>query len=97
MFDDFHFEDYAEGIEEIQNDNLISVYPNPVNDQLSIKINKISSSQTIQITNYQGQVVYDNKYFQDSYIDTKHLNSGLYFLRYSDTKSFTVKKFVVNH
>lgn len=97
MFDDFHFEDFAEGIEEIQNDNLISVYPNPVNDQLSIKINQISSSQTIQITNYQGQVVYDNKYFQDSYIDTKHLNSGLYFLRYSDTKSFTVKKFVVNH
>lgn len=97
MFDDFHFEDYAEGIEEIQNDNLISVYPNPVNDQLSIKINQINSSQTIQITNYQGQVVYDNKYFQDSYIDTKHLNNGLYFLSYSDTKSFSVKKFVVNH
>lgn len=85
-----------EGIEEIENDNLISIYPNPVQVQLSIKINQIRNSPTIQILNYQGQVIYDNKDFHDNFINIEHLTNGLYFLRYSDTKEFAIKKIVVN-
>jgi hypothetical protein len=97
MFDDFHFEDIAEGIAEIENDNLISIYPNPVKDQLSIKTNQTSSSPSIQIINYQGEILYDHKNFHGDLINTHDLINGLYFLRYSDTKSFSIKKFVVSH
>jgi hypothetical protein len=97
MFDDFHFEDIAEGIDEMENDNLISLYPNPVNDQLSIKTNQTGNPRSIQIMNYEGTIVYDDKKFDGNLIDTHNLISGLYFLRYSDTKSFSIKKFVVNH
>ncbi len=97
MFDDLHFEDYVEDIEEIQNDNLISIYPNPVKDRLSIQTNQISSSVSIQIINYQGQILYNNDYFHEKFIDIQHLINGLYFLRYSDNNSFSIKKFIVNH
>jgi hypothetical protein len=97
IMDDFLIEDVWEGIEEVENYNLITIYPNPVKGQLSIKTDQISSSQSIQITNYQGQVLYDNKDFHDNLIDITHLTNGLYFLRYSDTKAFSIKKFIVNH
>ena len=97
MFDDFEFADYAEGLEEIHNEDIITIYPNPVENQLSIKINEINFKQKIQIINSQGEVIYENKNFHDNYIDTKNLDNGLYFLRYSDTRALSIKKFVVNH
>jgi hypothetical protein len=97
IIDDIGLEDWWEGVDEIQNDHLISIYPNPVEDKLSIEINQISNNQTIQILNSQGQVLYTNDRFKDNNIDTKNLSNGLYFLRYSDTKSFALKKFMVSH
>jgi hypothetical protein len=97
MFDDFEFVDYAEGLEEIHNNDIITIYPNPVENQLSIKINEINFKKTIQIINSQGEVIYDNKNFQNNYIDTKNLDNGLYFLKYSDTRALSIKKFVVSH
>ena len=36
MIDDLYLEDWAEGIAEIQNNNLISIYPNPTDENLFI-------------------------------------------------------------
>lgn len=96
MFDDFYFENRGVGIEEIQNDQLISVYPNPANDHLSLKSYRFSDSAAIQIINYQGQLVYEDPHFRDNFIDIRDLANGLYLLRYSDTKTFAIKNFVVN-
>lgn len=97
MFDDLHFEDYAEGIDEVQNDNLISVSPNPTSEVLQIHRTKVSDKQTIQILNYTGQVLYANANFIGTTIDTRQLANGIYLLKYSDTKSFSIKKFIVQH
>ena len=97
MFDDFHFEDYAEGIEEVHNNNLLSIYPNPAGNHLSININSVSSTQSIQIINHQGEVVYNNPKFTSTAIDVSSLPNGLYFLRYSNSASFSVNKFIVSH
>jgi len=97
MFDDLHFEDYVEGIPEIQNDNLISISPNPTSEELSIHRTKVNGNQTIQIFNYTGQVLYDQTNFKEDLIDTRHLPNGIYLLKYSDTKNFSVKRFVVQH
>lgn len=97
MIDDFQVADVWQGVEEIENNNLVLLYPNPVKEKLSIKINQISPTQKIQIISYDGQVLYENNSFQDNYIDIKLLTDGLYFLKYSDSKSFSLKKFIVNH
>lgn len=97
MFDNFHFIDYQEGIKEVQNDNLISLYPNPTPDLLTVKRTKSNDKQTIQILNYSGQVLYENQNFTGEKIETKQLNNGVYLLKYSDTNSFSIKKFIINH
>ena len=97
MIDDFRIEDWMEGIPEIQNGNLISVYPNPTADHLTIQRTKSSDKQTVQILNYTGQILYENQNFVGETIDTRQLDNGVYLLKYSDTKSFSVKKFIINH
>lgn len=97
MFDDLHFEDWIEGIPRIQNDNLISIYPNPVTEKLTIISTNSSGNETLQIINYIGQVVYVNHYYNGEPVDTKIFSNGIYFLKYSTSKSFSIKKFVVNH
>ena len=97
MFDDLHFEDMIEGIDEIQNDNLISIFPNPTSDKLSIHKTRTGNKQSVQILNYTGQVLYNNLNFIGETIDTGQLTNGIYLLRYSDTKNFSIKKFIVQH
>lgn len=97
MFDNLIFEDLFEGIQEIQNDNLILVYPNPTTDYLIIQRTKTGYKQTVQILNYTGQVLFENQNFAGETIDTRQLKNGVYLLSYSDTKSFSIKKFIVNH
>src|ERR1035437_1425587 len=87
----------CESVPEIQNDNLISVYPNPASNQLTIHCTKSSDKQTIQIFNYTGQLLYDNQNFNGEIIDTRQFQNGIYLLKYSDTQNFSIKKFIVNH
>lgn len=97
MIDDIGVDDWMSGISEIQNDNLISVYPNPTTDHLTIQRNKSSDKQSVKIFDYTGQVLSENQNFAGETIDTRQLNNGVYLLKYSDTKSFSIKKFIVNH
>lgn len=97
MLDDFYLEDWFEGIPEIQNDKLISIFPNPTSAELNILATNISNNRKVQILNYTGQVLYNNLNFTGEPIDAKSLENGMYLLKYSDTKSFCVKRFVVQH
>lgn len=83
-----------EGIEEIQNDNLISISPNPVSDELWIQRNN-SRVGDIQILNGTGQTIFDFPTFAGEKIDTRQLNNGIYLLKYVDKKEFATKKFIV--
>lgn len=97
MFDDLHFEDWAEGIKENQNDGLISISPNPVSGLLRIQSTRTGTRHTVQICNLTGQMLYDNKDFTDELIDTHKFVDGIYFLKFSDSEEFSVKKFVIDH
>lgn len=98
-YDNFQFCDGVEGIEEILNDNLIVVYPNPTNDLLFINRRTQPQKESVKIFNYTGQLIFDDENFKGKTIDTKKLNlvDGFYFLRYTDTKSYAMKKFIVQH
>lgn len=97
MFDSFHFEDYVEGIDEIQNSNLISLYPNPTSEQLLIKQKSNSTSQAIQIFDFKGQMVYENLNFIGQSINIQHFENGVYVVKYSNENTYCVKQFIVEH
>lgn len=97
MIDDFILEDFPEGIEEFQNDNLIAISPNPVSNQLNIHRTIASDRSRVQIIDYTGQILFDQANFSGDTIDTQHLNNGIYLLKYSDSINFAIKKLVVQH
>jgi len=97
MFDDLHFEDWAEGIHEIQNNEMISISPNPVSDELRVQRNQVTGHPEIKVVNFLGQVVYNNPDFTGETIDTRQFRNGIYILNYSFSNYFAIKKFVVNH
>jgi Secretion system C-terminal sorting domain len=95
MFDDLHFEDWAEGIQEFQNNNQILISPNPVTAELKIFTNKPVHNTHVQVINNFGQIVADIQNFNDETIDVSYLENGIYLLKYSDTTEFSIKKFIV--
>src|SRR3954469_1937573 len=82
MYDNLNFEDYLESVPEIQNDNLISIYPNPSSEQLIISEIEKGDCPTVQILNSIGQVVYAENCFQAGTINISELNNGMYYLKY---------------
>jgi hypothetical protein len=95
MFDNFHFEDWAEGISEIQNDNLLFISPNPTSDELYIHRTN-SDTARLQILNYTGEILYDTFNFNGETIITRQLANGIYLLKYSEKKYFSTKYLLYN-
>lgn len=93
-FDNFQFCNGFEGIEEINNNDIISTFPNPVRDLLYIERKRQSNIEKVKIFNSLGQVIYYNDNFFESYIDFKSINisSGLYYLKYSNSQELASKK-----
>jgi len=94
MFDDIGFEDVTEGIEYINRNELISIFPNPVVDQLTIKVNKIDKKSTVQIIDMTGKQIYYNNRFIREPINTTNFKNGLYLLKYTSENSFCIIKFI---
>lgn len=97
MIDDYTFEDYWEKIQEIQNNDIISVFPNPTSSTLNFNRTNTNGIQIVQIINNMGKLVYDNSYFLGEPIDIHQFTNGIYLLKYSDAKYFSIMKFIVNH
>jgi hypothetical protein len=98
-YDSFNFCDGVEGIDELLNDDLISVYPNPTSNLLYINRRNQSTKESIKIYGYNGQLLYQDNNFNSKSIDLNKLNltDGLYFIYYSDTQSYSVKKIIIRH
>ena len=81
-----------------------SIYPNPVEDRIFVEFDlKNESNVQLQILNTAGQIVINeqkgrlDKGLQQTNVDVKNLNSGLYILRLTENDAITTKKFVVRH
>lgn len=82
----------------IEKKNSINVFPNPVNERLSIHITDYQITPIdIQIINNTGQVIKEYLDFKGESISTSELSDGLYLIRFSNGEIFDVKKFVVKH
>ena len=83
-------------IAENINDFRIDVFPNPVQDNLSIQIDNILSNGQIQLFDMYGKLIQTNSFQQENAtIDLSNIASGIYTLKISDgEKLIAVKKVV---
>ena len=90
------YPDGSQGINDKKIDEqLISIYPNPATDQLTV-ISKQLSMNEVQITDIQGRIVYQyNESFTGTKtIDISGLQSGVYFVKFVNGNNCVTKKFV---
>ncbi len=85
-------------VEEINYDDLITIYPNPNNGELYISFGDIiTSSVTISIYNFDGMKMMQSTENGDVvHYSVNTLASGIYFVRITGKDFVVTKKFVLN-
>ena len=84
--------DTTQSITKIENFNL-KIYPNPAKDIIYF-VNTKSKIVEVKIYNLKGQLVYNDKLYDNS-ISLNGLNKGLYFLKIIEDKESTLRKFII--
>ncbi|MCD4772235.1 MAG: T9SS type A sorting domain-containing protein [Bacteroidales bacterium] len=90
------------GIEEIGNQPLIHLFPNPANNSFSVFIDGNEKTMDMQILNSRGQEVYSENLINCSSPDySKRINSsmlpkGLYFVKFYNGNFILVKRLIIN-
>jgi hypothetical protein len=74
-------------------ENAVSIFPNPVNDVLTVKIPSSASLISIDIINPLGQIV--GKFSKET-IDIANLSSGNYIAKINTTQGSIHKKIIKN-
>jgi hypothetical protein len=90
---------FGVGQREIEEESIISLFPNPVSDILSISIvsNEHYDISHVKIFDLSGNLVsdIDNLKNVNFSLNTSQLNSGIYFIYIEDSsKRFYVNKFL---
>ncbi len=91
------FTEETVGIDDykIQSESLVSIYPNPVSQDLYIDLSKIKRGY-VEILNMQGQLLQSQKIGKQSLLrlDVRHLPKGVYFCRCNDLEKTEIVKFI---
>jgi hypothetical protein len=91
---------FSDDIDEISNAKDILIFPNPVNDWLSVKLNSIHSDRSckIIIADVSGRQLHFN--FEESFfqfqkdIDVSKFAPGIYFIIVKSDDDYLIRKFV---
>ena len=78
---------------ELSEGDLIGVFPNPVQNNLQIKIGNLEKYK-VDIRNAHGKLISSQTFSGDSEIDLSGLPSGIYFLEFNIQDQFSVKRIV---
>jgi len=78
-------EDYCVTVEAFDNvseiNNVASIYPNPVNQELFVSLSNLDAATHVKITDTSGKEVFNtNITSSTTQVNTSDLNSGLYFI-----------------
>jgi uncharacterized repeat protein (TIGR03803 family) len=86
------------GVAAVNNDNLFSVYPNPVNSVLNINYNSKTSTIPSQLvlSDVLGNIIYQQTITQaNTILDVSNWSKGVYMLGVTNDKETFVKKLVI--
>jgi len=85
------------GVDENQDDQTISVYPNPVVNQVSIDLTNRASVSSIRIVDITGSVIYQDNNAVGGIIkniNTSNYKDGLYFIQIESEGIVQVSKLI---
>jgi len=86
------------GVNELNASSSITVYPNPVNDELNVVFNEpVANDAVLNMTNVLGQNVYSNKVTDNTnilHINMSGLEQGVYILKIETNGQTLVKKII---
>jgi hypothetical protein len=88
---------YTSSIKEVKQNPTFSMYPNPVDDVVSITMNN-SKSGTVKIVDLVGNVVYNEDIYSPSKINVSEFKNGIYFVTIeAEGVKLSSRKLVVRH
>ena len=88
------YDDYLLGF-DVVNTTEFSVFPNPVQNQLTFLTHQdLSETVSVEIFTALGQSVFQAKMPNDKQLDVSNLSSGIYFVKVSDGNQSATKKII---
>ena len=87
------------GVSYFKNDDMVSIYPNPSNGEINIKINQYNGKVNLQVVDINGRVVYslNNTDFNvEKAINLKSLQAGMYIVKINSEELNYTKKIILN-
>ncbi|MCF8331966.1 MAG: T9SS type A sorting domain-containing protein [Bacteroidales bacterium] len=88
------FPDDNTSVSQVENDNLLKIYPNPAMDELIIKFNK-SNNNHLQIMNTAGQIIESTELSAiKTKIDISEIAAGVYYVRIQGPERTHVRKII---
>lgn len=86
-----------DGIYEPTFDDSFSVYPNPANKRITVKLNDVTGASTVKIYSVLGDEILSVKLVSDvNDIDVSGLSKGIYFIRiYKENKPLPVRRVII--
>jgi uncharacterized delta-60 repeat protein len=90
--------DNITSVEEIIKDNLVSLFPNPANTTIQLKLSQ-NENGTVELWNVMGERVYTENISNESKkeIDIKNISNGIYFVKVFDGEKSYCKKLIIEH
>jgi len=86
----------ASAIEDIvMNENIISLYPNPANQNITVDMKDTHFEGNIRITDVSGRVVYQSKINHTKSVDVSSLSKGIYFVSIFDQNYLESQKLII--
>lgn len=96
----FYMTHSAVGLEEDNRSNIISIYPNPSNNEIEITGITFESGDEITITDAVGNNIYQNKLAipsQSIKLSTLNFTNGIYFVKLKTKEGLKSKKLLIQH
>ncbi|MFZ6665064.1 T9SS type A sorting domain-containing protein, partial [Peijinzhouia sedimentorum] len=82
------------GIQSADKDKFISVYPNPVSNELMIEYTGNKEIVSFEILNKLGQIILKGNLVERTTIETSNFPLGIYLIRFNMGKTYVVKKLI---
>ncbi len=89
----FHFT-VSTGFAENEKNDEFTIYPNPATERLFLDLPLKNIIYGVRIKSVNGQTVYLNSSFTESYIDVSGLSPGVYIISLTYGQETTVKQFI---
>ncbi len=81
------------GLDDLQEQSTILIYPNPIKDQFTIDLGKVESKIQIKITDSTGKLVYKQNYSNTQKVPIVfNVSTGIYFLSVQLENNKTITK-----